>query len=267
MAKLILSFEGTVLKTVPLNKERITLGRRPENDIQVDNLAVSGEHAVVTTILNDSVIEDLGSTNGTMVNGQLVQKHLLQPNDIIELGKHKLKYLVDAPAAKPYTNFDKTMVIRRPNAAATAPAQAPSAVGTGTAPMQVDDMPQTMNMAPVAPPRPAMVAPVAQAVVAAPVRAPVNAPAAPVREAAIQILSGSAAGRVLDLNKSLTTIGKTGIQVAVITRRPTGFFVTHVEGDAFPLFNGAPLGAQARQLSEDDTIEIAGIKMSFFYKP
>ena len=78
MAKLILSMETTMLKEIPLNKERTTIGRKPHNDIQIDNLAISGEHAVVITILNDSFLEDLGSTNGTFVNGQSVKKHFLQ---------------------------------------------------------------------------------------------------------------------------------------------------------------------------------------------
>lgn len=241
MAKLILSFEGTVQKTVTLNKERITLGRRPDNDIQVDNLAVSGEHAVVVTVLNDSVLEDLNSTNGTLVNGQLIKKHLLQHNDIIELGKHKIKFLVETPTAAGFQNFDKTMVIRRPNTATAAEEE----------PTTIAFMPPKHAQA--APAKPANVAPAA--------------PSAPIRAAAIQVLSGPAAGRVLDLTKNLTTIGKAGFQVAVITRRPAGYFITHVEGDSFPLFNGAPLGAQARQLSDQDTIEIAGTKMSFFYKP
>ena len=69
MAKLILSLDGQVLREVPLDKERVTIGRKPHNDIPIENLAVSGEHACIVTILNDSFLEDLGSTNGTLVNG------------------------------------------------------------------------------------------------------------------------------------------------------------------------------------------------------
>lgn len=247
MAKLILSFDGAMLKTVELNKERTTIGRRPDNDIQVDNLAVSGQHAVVTTVLNDSVIEDMHSTNGTMVNGNLVQKHLLQHGDTIEIGKHLIKYVVEAAVAAPYQDFAKTMVIRKPDAGMMAAAAHP---------------------APAAP-APVHAAPAAHAPAPAPVMAaPAPAPSAavPAREAGLQILTGSNAGRVLELNKSLTTLGKAGHQVAVFTRRPVGFFVTHVEGDVFPLVNGEPIGTQARQLNDQDTIEIAGTKMSFFYK-
>src|SRR5262249_50717985 len=114
MAKLILSMDGLVLKEIPLTKERTTIGRKPHNDIQIDNLAVSGEHAVIVTILNDSFLEDLGSTNGTVVNGNPIKKHFLQNNDVVELGKYKLKFIGEAaPAAGgEKADFEKTMVLR-----------------------------------------------------------------------------------------------------------------------------------------------------------
>jgi pSer/pThr/pTyr-binding forkhead associated (FHA) protein len=86
MPRLILSMDGLVLKEMPLEKERTTIGRKPHNDIQIDNLAISGEHAAIVTILNDAFLEDLNSTNGTYVNGQPVKKHVLQNNDVVELG-------------------------------------------------------------------------------------------------------------------------------------------------------------------------------------
>ena len=264
MAKLILSVDGTVLKEISLSKERTTLGRKPHNDIQVDNLAVSGEHAAIITILNDSFIEDLNSTNGTLVNGKPIKKHFLQNNDVIEIGKHKLKYFNDAPAQAAgggAGDFEKTMIIRKP----------PAAPAAGGSPA-----PAVRPAAPAAPP-PAAAAPALAAApamgVTQPAPSPAAAPAAapgpdsPARDAAIQVLSGAAAGRSLDLTKNLTTIGKPGVQVAVITRRPTGFFITHVEGATYPTINGSQLGAQAQQLKDHDLIEIAGVKMEFFYKP
>ena len=112
MAKLILSMDGLVLKEIPLTKERTTIGRKPNNDVQIDNLAVSGEHAVIVTILNDSFLEDLGSTNGTVVNSAQIKKHFLQNNDVIELGKYKLKYISEGgqPAAAA-ADFEKTRLI------------------------------------------------------------------------------------------------------------------------------------------------------------
>lgn len=265
MSKLILSVDGTVLKEITLNKERTTLGRKPHNDIQVDNLAVSGEHAAIITILNDSFIEDLNSTNGTLVNGKPIKKHFLQNNDVIEIGKHKLKYFNDAPIAASTADFEKTMIIRKP-AAATPVAQTPSSdTQTNLRPLP---MPGSMQPAATPPPLPTAAA-YAPAPAPAPARpaAPAHDPNGPARDSAIQVLSGAAAGRTLDLVKNLTTIGKPGVQVAVITRRPTGFFITHVEGASFPTINGATLGSHAQQLADHDLIEIAGVKMEFFYKP
>jgi FHA domain len=246
MAKLILSVDGTVLKEISLTKERTTLGRKPHNDIQVDNLAVSGEHAAIITILNDSFIEDLNSTNGTLVNGKPIKKHFLQTNDVIEIGKHKLKYFSDAPAPSNTQDFEKTMIIRKPAAAAASASMA--APATPAVP-SMHDTQTGMRATPMA-------------------SAPAPSPAASTgREAAIQVLSGAAAGRTLDLVKNLTTIGKPGVQVAVITRRPSGFFITHVEGANFPTVNGSSLGGQAQALADHDMIEIAGVKMEFFYRP
>ena len=245
MAKLILSMDGLVLKEFTLSKERTTIGRKAHNDIQIDNLAVSGEHAVVVTILSDSFLEDLGSTNGTLVNGQTVKKHFLQNNDVIELGKYKLKFVSDGPVQTKAADFEKTMILRpgalRPPAPAAA---APGAVKPAAAPGSS----QVNAAASTPPPR-----------VAPP-------PATPQRAGALQLLSGANAGRQLDLTKPLTTLGKPGVQVAVITRRPQGFFITHVEGANFPVINGKTLDAQAHPLGDHDVIEIAGVKMEFFFK-
>ncbi|MEO5694805.1 MAG: FHA domain-containing protein [Usitatibacter sp.] len=282
MAKLILSVDGQVLKEFNLSKERTLIGRKAHNDIQIDNLAVSGEHAAIITILNDSFIEDLGSTNGSMVNGKPIKKHFLQNNDVVEIGKHKLKYFNDAPQAATAADFEKTMIIRNPAKAAPPPKPAaePGLGDTQTNLRPAGEAPKPAAPAPAPaaapPPPPPAPAPMAAAVSTAPHAAvpsmapPPAAPAAgatPLREAAIQVLSGAAAGRTLDLTKNLTTIGKPGLQVAVITKRPNGYFITHVEGATYPTLNGASLGGQAHPLNDHDLIEIAGVKMEFFYKP
>jgi hypothetical protein len=105
----------------------------------------------------------------------------------------------------------------------------------------------------------------------APAVTPAAAPAAakpgePHLLAAVQILTGPSAGRELDLVKNLTTLGKPGLQVAVITRRPQGYFITHVEGAIFPIINGKMIDAQAQPLHDHDVIELAGVKMEFFIK-
>ncbi|MCL4688814.1 MAG: FHA domain-containing protein [Burkholderiales bacterium] len=258
MAKLILSVDGQVLKEHVLSKERTLIGRKPHNDIQIDNLAVSGEHAAIITILNDSFIEDLGSTNGTMVNGKPIKKHFLQANDVIEIGKHKLKYFNDAPSQASAADFEKTMIIRSPaKPAAPPPAAAPAAPAAPAAERVSSDT--VTNMKAMAP----------EVVKAAPPpqQPTAHADHAPLPDAAIQVLSGAAAGRTLDLTKNLTTIGKPGLQVAVITKRPNGYFITHVEGASYPTLNGASLGATAHPLADHDMIEIAGVKMEFFFKP
>jgi pSer/pThr/pTyr-binding forkhead associated (FHA) protein len=284
-AKLILSMDGLVLKEITLGKERTTIGRKPHNDIQIDNLAVSGEHAVIVTILNDSFLEDLGSTNGTLVNGQPIKKHFLQSNDVIELGKYKLKYINDqAGKTTAPQDFEKTMVLRP--GAVPKPGGAPApAAGTSQAmptlstsqPSPAMSTSQPMRSAgpatlpPAPPPAPSASQPMAtsQGMPAMGTSQPLSASqpiAAGGKVAAIQILSGANAGKEMELTKALTTLGKPGVQVAVITKRPQGYFITHVEGANFPILNGKLLDAQAHPLGDHDIIELAGVKMEFFYK-
>lgn len=229
MTKLILSMDGLVLKEIALNKERMTIGRRASNDIQIDNLAISGEHAAIVTILNDSFLEDLNSTNGTLVNGQPIKKHFLKNGDVVELGKYKLKYITEQAPSNEAADFEKTMVLR--------PSALAAAAGVPGSTAQP----------------PAAVPPVAGA--------PVSVP-----QAAVQVLNGGNAGRELELTKTLTTLGRPGVQVAVIARRPHGYFITHVEGAQYPVINGRAIDAQAHPLKDHDVIELAGIKMEFFLK-
>ncbi len=261
MAKLILSVDGQVLKEYTLSKERTLIGRKPHNDIQIDNLAVSGEHAAIITILNDSFIEDLGSTNGTMVNGKPIKKHFLQNNDMVEIGKHRLKYFNDAPAAATAADFEKTMIIRNP--ARPGPSPAPDKAMGDTHTNLKALGPEAVKPAP-----PAATTTTPPAYAPEPARAaqPAAAGAPGPMPAAIQVLSGAAAGKTLDLTKNLTTVGKPGVQVAVITKRPNGYFITHVEGATYPTLNGTSLGGQAHALGDHDLIEIAGVKMEFFFK-
>ena len=254
MPKLILSMDGLVLKEIELNKERTSIGRKPNNDIQIDNLAISGEHAAVVTILNDSFLEDLNSTNGTLVNGQTVKKHFLKNGDVVELGKYKLKYISEQAASSEPSDYEKTMVLR-----AGSEPRAPASVQPSI-PVTPQSAPAVSSPAPV---RVAATASPAEVLAAA----SANASAAPPPgTGAIQILNGANAGRELVLTKTLTTLGKPHVQVAVIARRPHGYFITHVEGAQYPTINGKAVDAQAHQLSDHDIIEIAGAKMEFFLK-
>jgi pSer/pThr/pTyr-binding forkhead associated (FHA) protein len=313
MAKLILSLDGQRLKEYDISKERTTIGRKPHNDIQIDNLAVSGEHAMIMTILNDSFLEDLGSTNGTMVNGQPVKKHFLQNDDVVEIGKYKLKYLNDKAGQMSQQEFEKTMVLRAPVAAQANGTKVPAAKNTQTttngagkpggtqtttaAGVNHQSHAQTTNVGAAKPGQAQAAAagvskasetqttnPQAAALAKAVTKSAADTAEAPSAgkpqpdmtippvssgsDAAgtIQILSGPNAGRELPLSKPLTTLGKPGIQVAVIARRPQGYFITHVEGANFPVVNGKPLDAQAQKLQDHDIIDLAGVKMEFFLK-
>src|SRR3989440_12526233 len=262
MAKLILSMDDLVLKEIPLTKERTTIGRKPHNDIQIDNLAVSGEHAVIVTILNDSFLEDLGSTNGTIVNGNPIKKHFLQNNDVIELGKYKLKFVGEAaPAASgEKADFEKTMVLRP---AAMKAAQAAGGAGAQAAVAQRQAAVQAAAASATA----AGIADKDARSTPASAAPSVAAPTKPVQPlGAIQLLSGGNAGKELELTKPLTTRGKPGVQVAVLTRRPQGYFITHVEGANRPTVNGEQIGAAPHSLKDHDVIELAGVKMEFFLK-
>lgn len=223
MPKMIVSIDDVVIKEVQLTKERTTLGRRPYNDIVIDNLAVSGEHAVMLMNGADVVIEDLNSTNGTYVNGRAVKKQQLQHGDGIEIGKYKIRYLFDAQMEVP----DRGPAAKaKPMVASAVAAMAASAEET---PTEV----------------------ITEAVAPHPI------------VGAIKVLTGSAAGREVALTKVVTTIGKPAIAVAAITKRHQGFVVHHVEGGGNPSLNGLPIGSEPVPLKNGDVIELAGTRMQF----
>ncbi len=234
MARLVLSLDGQVMAEYNMNKERYTIGRLPDNDIRIDNAAVSGHHSLIINILNDSFLEDLNSTNGTYVNGKLIKKHALQHGDVVTVGHHQLRFVEDDEAQD---EFEKTMVIQpssRPvekiRAASEAAEKAsPSLSATGKS-RQLNE-------------------------------------GAALKKAKLQVLSGAFAGRELELNKALTTLGRPGVQVAANTRRAEGYFIVHVDSgkdNDFPLLNGNAIGAQATRLTDNDVIQLAGVKMGFF---
>ncbi|HXS28347.1 MAG TPA: FHA domain-containing protein [Steroidobacteraceae bacterium] len=245
MARLILSLDGQVMAEYNMNKERYTVGRLPDNDIRIDNAAVSGHHSLIINILNDSFLEDLNSTNGTYVNGKLIKKHALQHGDVITVGHHQLRFVEDDEAQD---EFEKTMVIQ------------PSARPVEKLRTVREAVEQAVPGAAVAASSSGSAASAASGV-----RAGLDGQA--VKKAKLQVLSGAFAGRELELNKALTTLGRPGVQVAAITRRADGYFIVHVDSDRehnFPLVNGAPIGAQARRLADNDVIQLAGVKMGFF---
>lgn len=223
MGKITVMDGNKVVNTVELTADRTTIGRHPDNDIQLQDNAVSGRHAVIMTILSDSFLEDLNSTNGTLVNGRQIAKHPLADGDVITLGQHTLKY--ESAVKVDESELEQTMIIR-PGQMATAAEQAGERLGSA----------------------PAAEAPKPQ-------------------KAKLRLTSGANAGRELELTKALTTIGRPGVQVAAVTRRPDGFYLVHVGGQDSnskrPLVNGESIGVHARQLVNGDTIELAGAKLEF----
>jgi pSer/pThr/pTyr-binding forkhead associated (FHA) protein len=244
MARLVLSLDGQVMAEYNMNKERYTIGRLPDNDIRIDNAAVSGHHSLIINILNDSFLEDLNSTNGTYVNGKLIKKHALQHGDVITVGHHQLRFVEDD---EQQDEFEKTMVIQ------------PSA-------RPVEKLRTVVNQSPA---MDGEAAPAAAAATAASQSGKSRAAGdgAALKKAKLQVLSGAFAGRELEITKALTTLGRPGVQVAAITRRGEGYYIVHVDSgkpDDFPLLNGSPIGAQATKLTDNDVIQLAGVKMGFF---
>jgi pSer/pThr/pTyr-binding forkhead associated (FHA) protein len=243
MAKLCFKLDGKSLGEFELDKERVTIGRRPSNDIHIDNLAVSGEHAMILTLGSDSFLEDLNSTNGTMVNKKVVKKHVLQHKDIIEFGKYQLQYMVDNQPKK--TNNDESDQLRQTKRSAPDNSIVISR-----------SMPQIGLNSKV-------VSQVAQEtnkffktseVGSQPIRSDSG-------RAHLLILNGTREGQHLSLNRAMLKLGEPGGSLALITKRSEGHFLTHVEGEVRASVNDKPTGALALKLNNHDVIELSGIKM------
>ena len=267
MARLILSLDNQVLAEYNMTKERYTIGRLPDNDVRIDNPAVSGHHSLIINILNDSFLEDLNSTNGTYVNGKLIKKHALQHGDVITVGHHQLRFVEGgAPEETSEDEFARTMIIDNSQAAAEAVAQAAQA-SAGTASPPGATGAQAASTGGAAAASVGQVDTIKDEVGAKDtVKTDIKDAPAPLPVGKIQVLNGTFAGREVDLSKALTTLGQPGVQVIAITRRNDGFFIVPVEskkGDP-PTVNGQPLSPQAQKLSDNDVVELIGIKMGFF---
>lgn len=229
MAKLILSSNGNLLGNYFLDKERFSIGRRPENDLQIDDPSISKEHAVISTVGNDQILEDKGSTNGTVVNGERVTRRILQNGDVIELSRYQLKYVNQKASTE--MDFDRTMMIPALNADTQRDEAGSPSSG------QVSTAASTARTATASFPL-----------------------------ASVRGLAGAHVGQDIELNRPLATFGRPGVQVAMITRRPHGYFVTHVQGERYPVVNGRAVGAEAHPLKDKDTIEVGGEKLEFSLK-
>ncbi|RZI41463.1 FHA domain-containing protein [Herbaspirillum sp. HC18] len=198
MARIILSIGDDILRDMVLSKERTAIGRRPHNDVVIDNLAISGEHAVIVNHHEGSFLEDLNSTNGTQVNGQPIKKHFLQDNDVIEMAQFRIVYKVE--------DADKK----------------------SAADISTDLRPSDQSWA------------------------------------SIRVLTGPSAGREIQLNKAITTLGRANMEVAVVIRKGEFYFLAHVEGESRPMLNGHEIGSTPHQITDGDVINLSGTEMRLF---
>ena len=241
MARLILSLDGQVLAEYNMTKERYTIGRLPDNDVRIDNAAVSGHHGLIINILNDSFLEDLNSTNGTYVNGKLIKKHALTHGDVITVGHHHLRFVDSQVESSEQDEFERTLVIQ------PGPGQRGAAQGSDRVGGPVRHRPP----APAAPASDALrggerrAGPARQA--AGAVR-PVRRPRTGARQDTDDARSSRRAGRGDQPTRRR------------LLRRPCR---ERTPGD-YPLVNGQPIGPQARRLQDNDVLTLAGVKMGFF---
>lgn len=227
MAKLVVTLNGAMVANHFIEKSRITIGRRSGNDIHLDDVGVSKEHAVIQTVGNDHIFEDLGSTNGSTINGERVTKHILQNGDTVVLGAYQLKYA--NIKANPEMDFDRTMMI-------------------DTADREIGAVPQSAGKDAS--------------------HASVSTARSSLREnfplGAVKGIKGEFAGQNIELKRPLKTFGTPGEQVAVIQRRPSGYYITHVEGNKTARVNGKAIGDEPYTLQDSDVIEVGQEKLKFF---
>lgn len=251
MSKLIIFDQDTGdTRECPLDRERIKIGRRAENDVALEHLSVSGEHALITTIRNDSFLQDLGSTNGVRVNGKLVKNHHLQNDDEIQIAIFSLKYVYE-PWVMPETSWTEATTKRYHDETEGAEA------GATLLEMEVENnfsLTREMNgnrMFDTA---------------TSGTLLGVKPEHKMDRKGVLRLMGGPGAGRQLELSKPVLTLGKPGIQTAVIGRKAAGFFLTYVEGASYPMVNGVEVGATPYPLQDHDILEVAGTRLEFFYK-
>ncbi|MFO1316718.1 MAG: FHA domain-containing protein [Burkholderiales bacterium] len=300
MGKLVLYLADGTTMDIPLAKERITIGRRADNDVCLPYPAVSGEHAAVMTILADSFLEDLGSTNGTLVNGKAIAKHFLVDHDQIDIGRQRLTYLSDNDAkadplppdlaraqmrglvdkvesAKPVPQVDVPPAgDRRPQFGARGTPLVAADIERDIAPQAGATVSVTaVRGASDASGAPPSVAQQGDAAGHAPRDRPspghtqeaLASEAAPVPKApkvagpAVRVLSGASHGRIVPFPEQELTIGRVGVQVALVRKVGGGFRLIPLEGREPPRINGAPVAPDGSPLHPGDTFEIAGVRL------
>jgi FHA domain len=245
MGKLVLHLPDGATRDIPLARERMTIGRRADNDICLPLPTVSAEHAAVITVLDDSFLEDLGSRNGTLVNGKEVKKHFLRDHDEIDIGRQRLVYFsgVFESASAPAPAREARIQEPHPRAqfAGEAPADAGRADPPAPAPATIDTaelFAEPDELAPVDP------------------KASADAPT-------IEILDGPGAGTEVLVDRDEFILGRVGVQVAAFRRTADGYRLVLVEGEVPPSINGAELPREGALLALGDEIGIAGTRLRY----
>ena len=250
MGKLVLHLPDGSTRDIALARERMTIGRRADNDICLPLPTVSAEHAAVVTVLDDSFLEDLGSRNGTLVNGKEIKKHFLRDHDEIDIGHQRLIYYngvfasadTEPPAAKvPDPNVTPPEPRRRAHFAGGAVEGEPDATAHSPAPAMID------TAALFAEP---------DAAGAGESRARADAPT-------VEVMDGPSAGRQVVVDRDEFVVGRVGLQVAAIRRTGDGYRLVLVEGEVPPSINGAALPREGALLALGDDVEIAGTRLRY----
>jgi len=278
MSHLVVTLEDKMVGEFPIAKEKMTIGRKPDNDICINNLAISSYHTQIITVLDSSFLEDLNSTNGTYVNARLVKKHALEDGDLIDVGNYRIRYVGNEPQSSDDENSDvleKTIVLspgtadsveeflRKENTIIEP--KPTSTLSNHPAPI-IDTRDEAEIKAD--PPVEKAVETTNQKPTPLEASSNINNELSDQTErlGKLQVLNGKNSGLVLDLKKSLTTFGSPKLAVAGVTKRARGYFLIHVQGqEGQPtLLNGEPLKDKATQLEDNDIIEVANIKLEFF---
>ena len=220
MAKLIMTLDGAIIREFMIDKDSISIGRKHGNDIQLNDLTVSGRHAMVSTMEGGTYVDDLGSTNGTLLNGARIAKSVLSHGDIIQIGNYQFTFFEDEVA-----EYEPTMFLRA----------------------EIEDT----QIIDTNPPKPG------------------DAKGAPL--AGVKILNGPLKGKVLELRKPFNTLGFNGVKMAMIARTQDGYTLTSIKNNKLrrsndaAMINGKLVEDTPLLLRSNDTIELAGTQMSFFF--
>lgn len=286
MGKLVLYLPDGSTLDILLNRERVTIGRRADNDVCLPYPAVSAEHAAVVTILSDSFLEDVGSTNGTLVNGRPVVKHFLRDRDQIDIGRQKLVFVADdSVVLGPATSVSKAVAHKAtfgervehvvpaaqpqpqpragaPSIAANAPSE--SLERDSDAMVEIDRFVSAEVAADArAKAGGRRVAPREVAAEGGDIVAEFIAGGAQAQLPSVRVMTGVNAGRTITLEKDATSVGRAGVQVALVRRTAHTARLVPVEGDRAPTVNGAPVPAEGTELRDGDVIEVAGVELEF----